>query len=429
MTGDDLIDLAIQGDTILALGNHGVVARYRRNGEAEDASELPHGFEGRRLVIRDGMFYAVRGPIGYASVDGHIWRKAVAIPSEPSSTAAQTSQGDCVVERQKGSSRVRCTIDGIAYGLDEESALVIGSETVALTRSGGLGWDVSTKPLDVVVSAFGPADGPYVLLGEGGRVSVSDDGSNWVVRKTPSKHPLLTGIVTGDALVVGGKKGTLLRSTDQGESWTAVRSGTRGTITQLAMVHDRVVAFTGHRSVVSTDGGGSWRKETKGRKGKKRRKGVHSCGDDLPLAGERCAYTRRLRSPADHPDIHAVDFYGDSGLGFGDSALLAFTVDGGATWRVHHGVPTARIRTLAVQASRVLASDGRNSWVSVDGGDSFHSLPIPATLGPIRDSHVAEDGSMFLSGDRGTVLKATQDLSSWIPLSVGGDVSASITGI
>ena len=61
------------------------------------------------------------------------------------------------------------------------------------------------------------------------------------------------------------------------------------------------------------------------------------CEGVLPAAQETCKLTRSVASPAGLPEVRLVRFTGDVGLAMGDSALVAMTSDGGATWASHSG--------------------------------------------------------------------------------------------
>lgn len=70
------------------------------------------------------------------------------------------------------------------------------------------------------------ADGLFVATGDAGKIYTSADGSNWVVRSSPTTS-FLSGVAIGtNACVAVGANGVLLRGSRDGVTWTSVPLGT-----------------------------------------------------------------------------------------------------------------------------------------------------------------------------------------------------------
>lgn len=103
-----------------------------------------------------------------------------------------------------------------------------------------------------------PDHGRMYIVSEHGLVLTSTDGVDWEYQDTGYKGSLWAGTVLSDGVVlVGGLRGTVLRSSDHGKTWQEVKSGTTSSITGLAQLKDKSIAASALDGVVakSTDGG------------------------------------------------------------------------------------------------------------------------------------------------------------------------------
>ena len=108
--------------------------------------------------------------------------------------------------------------------------------------------------------------GKYVLVGQSGTVTTSEDGSTWTTPSTPAGTADKTDVAFGNNIFVAcsANSNYFLRSTDGGNSWANANCGNNEHWTSIAYGNGVfvVVSLTGH-SVVSADGSyQTWSKYT-----------------------------------------------------------------------------------------------------------------------------------------------------------------------
>lgn len=106
---------------------------------------------------------------------------------------------------------------------------------------------------------FSDAKGGLFITSEQGRVLRSlDDGKSWTYAETGYGGSFWSGAVLRDGtLLVGGLRGTIYRSTDGGDSWQAARTGLKSSVTAIAQRAGGPVLAVGldGMTLESTDGG------------------------------------------------------------------------------------------------------------------------------------------------------------------------------
>lgn len=138
------------------------------------------------------------------------------------------------------------------------------------TRDGGKSWQqvkLPTAPgqqrgdLNLLHLFPGQNGALYVAAEQGVLYRSTDGGQQWSALSTGSKASLWSGVVTASgAIVVGGLGGKLLRSDDGGQHWQAIDSPTSGSITALRSQGNEVVASSlSGALLVSEDEGRHWR--------------------------------------------------------------------------------------------------------------------------------------------------------------------------
>ena len=108
-------------------------------------------------------------------------------------------------------------------------------------------------------------------------------------------------------------------------------------------------------------------------------------------------------------------FDGDVGLALGDSALVAVTDDGGASWETDYGLGLGRYGATAfsVSGDKVVTTDGARVLVSTDAGASWADGEMIRKY-TINTVHVAKSGVMY-AATRDDVLAAKVDPKIWLP--------------
>ena len=282
-----------------------------------------------------------------------------------------------------------------------------------------------------------------------------------IARALPPRLLLLDGAFAGPDIVAVGERGTIVRSTDNAQTWQPVASATSATLTGVTFADDGQHGWAvGHDALIlaTTDGGKTWAKQWQsenlqdsflaalaldaqhafaigayglflatadGGKTWARRKIIE---DDyhlnrltrgpsgtLYLAGEHGTLLRsadagatwtRLTSP------YAGSFYGVlpldkcTLLAHGLSGRVFRSIDDGATWTQIETPPPAALLSAGLQLKSnflVLAGQARAHFVSRDYGKAIVSWPVPF------DTAVAAllelpDGSVLALGEAGPTL-------------------------
>jgi photosystem II stability/assembly factor-like uncharacterized protein len=103
--------------------------------------------------------------------------------------------------------------------------------------------------------------GTLFVAAEQGMVLKSYDGENWTYMDTGYKGSFWTGIVLSNGtILVGGLRGTIFRSTDDGRSWKESKTEPKASITDFAEAGGKILAVgLDGVTLESNDGGASFR--------------------------------------------------------------------------------------------------------------------------------------------------------------------------
>ncbi|HVU32836.1 MAG TPA: YCF48-related protein [Opitutaceae bacterium] len=158
------------------------------------------------------------------------------------------------------------TLTAVSFG-DSRHGWAVGHDAIVLaTTDGGRSWskqwqgeNLSDSFLDVLA-----LDARHVIAvgGYGLYLSTADGGMTWSRRKIRPDDYHFNRITRGPTgtLYLAGEHGTLLRSTDRGESWTQIPAPYDGSFYGILPLGPRVVLAYGLRGRVyrSADDGASW---------------------------------------------------------------------------------------------------------------------------------------------------------------------------
>jgi len=226
-----------------------------------------------------------RGLVLLSDDEGQSFRQAAAVPTRATLTAVWFADaqhgwavghwGVILATKDGGENwtlqRDDRTVDQPLFSVwfrDAGHGVAVGLFSLILvTQDGGASWEPAHLPrptgaqkIDTnLFCLFPDAQGNVYVAGEQGMVYRSENnGRDWTALPTGSKGTLWAGVALRDgSLVVAGLRGKVLRSRDRGKTWTAVASGTDSSITALAELPGGVLMATALEgvSLTSSDAG------------------------------------------------------------------------------------------------------------------------------------------------------------------------------
>ena len=227
-----ILDSAVAGTRLVAVGDHGIVLLSDDGGKTfRQAKAVPV-----RSTLTSVCFADAKN--GWAV--GH-W--GVILATVDGGESWQLQRSDLQVDQPLFSVCFRDPQHGFAVGL---------WSLLLTTADGGRSWQTVTLPpppgssrADLNLQCiFTSAKGSLLITGEQGTVLRSaDGGTTWSYVETGYRGSFWTGLALRDGtLLVAGLRGTIYRSGDDGRSWQEVDSGVKSSITALAESGRRVVA-------------------------------------------------------------------------------------------------------------------------------------------------------------------------------------------
>lgn len=220
---------------------------------------------GRRLVAVGDY-----GIVLLSDDDGGSFRQARSVPTRATLTSVSfadeklgwavghwgvilhTADGGETWSLQRSDTAVDRPLFSVLFS-DAGHGVAVGLWSLVLTTAdGGRTWSEVKLPLPPdggradrnLFALFANARGSLFVAAERGTILRSDDqGATWTYHATGYKGSFWSGCALRDGtLLVGGLRGTIYRSADDGKTWNAVASGTQSSITGIAESGDRVYA-------------------------------------------------------------------------------------------------------------------------------------------------------------------------------------------
>ncbi len=429
-TNDELVSVTVGEAGVVAVGKTGSYVRYDKAGNVGVAGMLPDKFKAKTVITAGGKAIAFAGKNGYATTNGSAWMKLDELPALPDGKTAATSKGLCAKGRVGKGTGIVCEVKGLAHGLSKGVAVVEAAKHVAFTNDNGGNWVMATLPFKGLKAVIGSPSGPYYALGAKGGLAVTRDGAAWAERPLNTTKTLNAGLVDGATILIVGDGGTIVRSADGGESFAVLPAPANGSFKAIFKVGGRYVIPNGKSGIESADGGVTWTEVADptelaslalvGKPG--------DC-DGLPGRSEVCKLTRTVTTPMGLPNVASFSFEGDIGLAVGAAGLVAFTTDGGASWKARSGFELRGLSGFDTRGERIVAIGGGKVVVSVDGGKAFKEAQLPKKAGKIVDTFIASDGSVYAAGGGGTILKAQGNLDLWLQLDTGPKNKTAFIGL
>ncbi len=248
------------------------------------------------------------------------------------------------------------------------------------------GWGPSPFPVGATNAAFfDPSTG--VAIGTNGRLwRTTNGGQTWASVPSGTTEILhsITSLPQGLVLVVGAN-GTVLRSTDQGETFTKIGTGTTLALYGVAAsagfsTHYAVAVGQSGTVLTSTDGGASWTSRSSGTSETLYGAAMSSSSSSTMIAvGSKGTIVRSSGgttwstvTSGTTKDLQSVSFRSGTGIAVGAGVTLRST-NNGSSWSLV-SVPNNPSLTHVVasgEATFVAAGSGNKYYLSLDNGATF----------------------------------------------------------
>jgi len=241
-----ILSSARAGKRIVAVGNHGIVLLSDTDGaDFRQAKSVPV-----RTTLTAVFF--IDDKTGWA-----VGQSGVVLRTDDAGESWTLQRYDMSVDQPLFSVWFRDRERGIAVGL---WSLMI------TTADGGKTWTQVKLPPPPggkkadrnLLKIFANRMGTLFVAAEQGMILKSYDGENWAYVNTGYKGSFWTGIVLNNGtLLVGGLRGTIYRSADDGRSWREAKSEFKSSITDFAEAGGKVYAAGLDGVFLESDNGGA----------------------------------------------------------------------------------------------------------------------------------------------------------------------------
>lgn len=262
-----------------------------------------------------------------------------------------------------------------AIAFHDDLGIAAGAAGLLLqSTDAGKNWTVDQKlPTELAMTAITVNGSRAIVVGQTGLILVREQASSWKKIKPVSRERLLNVSLNGKGLAIAvGAFGTLLKSTDFGETWEVLRPDwlplyqvenagdfvaprDEPTFYLSKVFEDGTILIGGEYGQInrSTDGGMTWTPV-------------------LKVEAESGSTTP--------PTIFGMNFHGDGiGYGAGQNGLVVKTTDHGQTWQVlktdshaslYDVVPTGNGNVFAVgMRAGLVSEDSGKTWRRLDALD------------------------------------------------------------
>ncbi|HVS53407.1 MAG TPA: YCF48-related protein [Opitutaceae bacterium] len=214
---------------------------------------------------------------------------------------------------------------------------------------------------------------------------------------------LLDGAVVGADVIVVGERGTILRSSDNAQTWQRVATPASATLTAVDFAPDAQHGWAvGHDALIlaSNDGGRTWSQQLQGKKIASDSHAPRGAGDAPTLEDSFL-------------DVAALD--AQRAIAVGAYGLCLVTTDGGKTWA------RKKIAADDYHLNRITRGPADTLYLAGEHGTLLRSLdrgakwtPIPAPYdGSFYGVLPLDKRTLIAHGLRGRVYRSTDDGASW----------------
>ena len=197
--------------------------------------------------------------------------------------AAGTSQTGRSVDN--GSSWTRVDTDhayDVAFG-NNVFAKVSNSGSIKISTDNGLTFsNAASSPATKSLFGITFGDNVFVAVGDNGEIVRSIDyGNNWIHSSSTPNDQRLWSVGYGNGVFIATGTGIILRSTNNGDTWTAIASPNTGRLNSVAYGDGTFLITVGGKTLKSTDLGLTWTEGIRTHSSSGENKAIYVDRDDL----------------------------------------------------------------------------------------------------------------------------------------------------
>jgi photosystem II stability/assembly factor-like uncharacterized protein len=248
----------------------------------------------------------------------------------------------------------------------------------------------------------------------------------------PERAVLLGAARAGARVIAVGERGIAVFSGDEGQHWQQARVPVSVTLTAVRFADPKHGYAIGHAGTVLTtsDGGESWKRVLDGRQlAQVLLAAAKASGDAAALKSA----DRLVADGADKPLLDLLVFDAKRVLVVGAYGIALFTDDAGATWNTWRArldnPKELHLYAIQQRGNRIVIA-GEQGLVlqSQDGGASFKRLTTPYA-GSYFTAALPDDKSMLVAGLRGNAWRSADAGVTWTRIPSPGPVSITASAI
>jgi photosystem II stability/assembly factor-like uncharacterized protein len=276
-----------------------------------------------------------------------------------------------------------------AINFDGNAGIVGGAPgKIFDTRDGGKSWTADkTFPTPLAVLGADLKGDRAIAVGQMGFVYVRAGGAGWKKVESGTTERLMNVSLNGKGVAVAvGAFGTVIKSSDAGETWQAIPPDWKSYLTadqidqgiqpHMSAAHvgnDGVITIAGEFSLIlrSSDGGKTWTAANKG-----------------------------------EPTVFALDLR-DDGVGYavGQDGLTLRSSDGGATWARLPSASKANLLGVRSSGATVVVTAMHDMIASADDGQSWRHVQTPDVQASWYSGVAVAGGTLIAVGHTGRIIK------------------------